>query len=140
VFWGGRVFSGPAYFDHAIYFGADSTTMKRYGIAAGSITTSPVSQSSLMFAYPGATPSISANGAAADPAATAIVWAADNVAPAVLHAYAATDLSQELYNSAQAAAGRDTFGNGNKFVVPTVANAHVYVGTVDGVGVFGKLP
>ena len=68
-----------------------------------------------------------------------IVWAAENANPAVLHAYTATDLTHELYNSTQAAASRDSFGNGNKFIVPTIANGHVYVGTVNGVGVFGLL-
>ncbi len=57
----------------------------------------------------------------------------------MLHAYAATSLSTELYNSNQAANNRDQFGEGNKFIVPTVANGKVYVGTTNGVGVFGLL-
>jgi hypothetical protein len=44
-----------------------------------------------------------------------------------------------LYNSNQAASGRDQFGAGNKFIVPTVANGKVYVGTTNSVGVFGLL-
>ena len=67
------------------------------------------------------------------------MWAAENSSPAVLHAYDATDLSRELYNSNQAAGGRDNFGTGNKFIVPTIANGKVYVGTTNGVGVFGLL-
>jgi hypothetical protein len=58
----------------------------------------------------------------------------------VLHAYSAQNLSVELYNSNQAANGRDHFGAGNKYIVPTVANGKVYVGTTNGVGVFGLLP
>jgi hypothetical protein len=64
----------------------------------------------------------------------------ENVNPAVLFAFAATDFTAPLYTSAQADAGRDTFGDGNKFMVPTVVNGHVYVGTTGSVGVFGLLP
>ena len=85
------------------------------------------------FPYPGATPSISANGST-----NGIVWAAENAGIRGLHAYDATDL-HELYNSNMAANSRDHFGAGNKFIVPTIANGKVYVGTTNGVGVFGLL-
>ena len=70
--------------------------------------------------------------------ANAILWATENTNPAVLHAYDATDLSTELYNSNQAGT-RDQFGAGNKFITPTIANGKVYVGTTNGVGAFGLL-
>ena len=57
----------------------------------------------------------------------------------VFHAYDARDVSRELYNSNQAASGRDLFGPGNKFITPTIANGRVYVGTANGVAVFGSL-
>jgi hypothetical protein len=56
----------------------------------------------------------------------------------VLHAYDATNLAHELYNSNQAS-GRDQFGAGNKFITPTVADGKVFVGTASGVAVFGLL-
>ena len=64
------------------------------------------------------------------------MWAAENSNPAVLHAYDASNLSRELYNSNQAGS-RDHFGSGNKFITPTIANGKVFVGTTTGVGVFG---
>jgi hypothetical protein len=56
---------------------------------------------------------------------------------ATLHAYDATDLSKELYNSNQAPFVQDQVGPGNKFITPTVANGKVYVGTTYGVAVYG---
>ena len=67
-----------------------------------------------------------------------IVWAAENVTPAVLHAYDAVTL-QEIYNSNQAANGGDHYGSANKFITPTIARGKVFVGTSNGVGVFGLL-
>ena len=66
------------------------------------------------------------------------MWAVENSSPAVLHAYDASTLS-ELYNSNQAANGRDHFGDGNKFITPLVVNGKVFVGTPTGVAEFGLL-
>ena len=132
---GGSVFSMPAYFNGVIYYGAVGDTLKALPFANALLASSPSSQSANVFPYPGATPSISANGAR-----DAIVWAAENGTTAVLHAYDAGNLGHELYNSNQASGGRDQFGAGNKFITTTIANGKVYVGTTNGVGVFGLLP
>lgn len=126
------VFSSPAWFNGTLYHGSTGLPLRAFTFANGDFAMT--SQSSNSFFYPGTTPSISANGIS-----NGIVWAVANDSPAVLHAYAASNLSRELYNSNQAANGRDTFGDGNKFIVPTVVNGKVYVGTTDGVAVFGLL-
>ena len=36
--------------------------------------------------------------------------------------------------------GRDQFGTGNKFITPMIVNGKVFVGTPNGVAVFGLLP
>jgi len=130
----GGVWSSPAWFNGTLYYGDQGQQLKAFHFASGLFQTPGSSHSAHSFVYPGATPSISANGTS-----NGIVWAAENTSPATLHAYDATDLSKELYNSNQAASGRDHFGSGNKFIVPTVVNGKVYVGTTNGVGALGLL-
>jgi len=132
---GGQVFSMPAFANNTIYYGAVGDAIKAFAFnSSGLLNASPKSMTSTNFGYPGATPSISGNTKA-----NLILWATENTSPAVLHAYNANNLAVELYNSNQAPGGRDQFGNGNKFITPTIANGKVYVGTQTGVGVFGLL-
>jgi Immunoglobulin domain/PQQ enzyme repeat len=128
------IFSTPAYFNGTVYYGDVGATLKAFSISNAKLVAAPQSQSATQFAFPGTAPSVSANGAA-----NAIVWAHENTNPAVLHAYDAANLTHELYNSNQAAANRDHFGAGNKFITPTVADGKVFVGTTAGVAVFGLL-
>jgi hypothetical protein len=129
----GGVWSSPAYFNGTLYYGPVGNHLLAFPFQNARLS-STSSQSATSFGYPGATPSISANGSN-----NGIVWAVENSSPAVLHAYAAGNLAQELYNSSQASGGRDQFGSGNKFITPIIASARVYVGTTTGVGVFGLL-
>ena len=101
----GGVFSSPAWFNGTLYYGAVGDVLRAFPLADGSFSLNPSSRSTHSFASPGATPSISANGTK-----NAILWAAENTNPAVLHAYDATNLATELYNSNQAAKG-ETFRN-----------------------------
>ena len=130
----GGIWSTPAYFNGTVYYGPVSGTLKAFTISSAKLSATPQSQSATSFTYPGTAPSVSANGTA-----NAIVWAHENTAPAVLHAYDAANLAHELYNSNQAAASRDHFGTGNKYITPTVADGKVFVGTTNGVAVFGLL-
>jgi hypothetical protein len=130
----GGVWSMAAYFNNAVYYGAVSDNLKAFPIVNARLATTAAFQSANSFAYPGTTPAVSANGTT-----NGIVWAVENSSPAVLHAFDATNL-QELYNSNQAANGRDQFGNGNKFITPMEVNGKVFVGTPSGVAIFGLLP
>ena len=133
----GGIFSAPAYFNGRVYFADVNGTLKAFAVTHAKLGASPASVSGNVFGRPGASPSVSANGSSAG-----IVWAIESTGgqPAVLHAFDATNLATELYNSNQAAAGRDHFGNGNKFITPTIANGKVYVGTPNAVAVFGLNP
>ena len=115
-----------------MYVGAVDDGIKAFSVVNGRLSSTAVSRTAHAFGYPGAAPAISANGTA-----NAILWAVENTNPAILHALDARDLSHELYASSQAPAGRDTVGPGNKFITPTIANGHVYVGTTNGVAMFG---
>ena len=130
----GGVWSTPAYFQSTVYYCDVGSTLKAFGIQHALLATTYTSQTSMSFAYPGTSPAVSANGSS-----NGIVWAVENSTPAVLHAFTATNLATELYNSNQAASGRDHFGAGNKYMTPTIANGKVYVGTPTGVAVFGLL-
>ena len=130
----GGIWSTPAYFNGTLYYGSVSGTLKAFAISGAKLGTAPQSQSTTQFTYPGTAPSVSANGSA-----NGIVWAHENTSPAVLHAYDATNLAHELYNSNQAAANRDQFGAGNKYITPVVADGKVFVGTGSAVAVFGLL-
>jgi hypothetical protein len=132
---GNSIFATPVFWQNNLYV-APIGALKQYlfNPATGKFNGAPSSQTSATFGFPGATPTLSSNGTAAG-----IVWAADNslycttqspgCGPAVLHAYDATNLATELWNSSQAAGNRDQAGHAVKFTVPTVANGKVYFGT-----------
>ncbi len=134
----------PAYFNNGsqqfIYYAGHNDNLKSFALTDGMMSSSPVAKSSHTFNYPGATPSVSANGTQ-----NGIVWALDNSmngtdgatnGPAVLYAYDATTL-QLLYSSNMVPG--DQLGNAVKFTTPVVANGKVYVGTQTGLYVFGLL-
>ena len=89
-------------------------------------------------------PTVSSLG---DDAATGIVWAVTvptdangTLTEATLRAYAADDITRELYNSDSNRA-RDRLGFFTKFAPPVVANGKVYVSTHSNeIVVYGRLP
>ncbi|HWZ64098.1 MAG TPA: hypothetical protein VNX02_13825 [Steroidobacteraceae bacterium] len=133
---GGGIWSTPAYFDGSVYYGPVGGALLAFRVSKAMLGGAPSSQSATSFGYPGTAPAISANGTA-----NGIVWAHENAGSgaAVLHAYAASNLATELYNSTQAPNSRDSFGSGNKFITPAIADGKVLVGTTSGVAVFGLL-
>ena len=129
----GGVWANPAYFNNTVYYGSVGGPLRAFPISNAMLASSPSSQSATAFGYPGTSPAVSANGTS-----NGIVWAVENSNPAVLHAYDATNLAHELYNSNQAGS-RDQFGPGNKFITPVIVNGKVFIGTQTGVAEFGLL-
>jgi hypothetical protein len=149
----------PAFWRNNLYVGGqyDSIRQLTFNPTTELFNTSAASQTVSSFGFPGTIPSVSSQSAS-----HGIVWAIDSSlygyassnagvncsvvplpaacsGPAILHAYNATNLAQEYWNSAQAANNRDRAGNAVKFVPPTIANGKVYVGTRTEVDVYGLL-
>jgi len=129
----GGIWSMPAVWNGNVYYGPVNGAILEFQFKDAKLLRSPVAKTKQRFPYPGVTPSITSNVGN-----DAILWATSFTNPAVLFAFNARTLDM-LYNSMQAPRGRDHFGNGNKFITPMITHGKVYVGTLNGVGVFGLL-
>jgi len=135
------IYSTGLFWQDILYAAASGGPLSafQFSTLADQFQTTPSSSSSESFSFPGTTPALSAaissNG---------ILWAiqrpSSSSAAAILHAYDATNLHTELWNSSQAASDRDKAGTTVKFTVPTIANGKVYIGTQTELDVFGLLP
>jgi outer membrane protein assembly factor BamB len=132
---GGGEWSTSAYYKGSVYFGPQGNNLMQFQFSQARLSTSSHSKTAASFTYPGTTPSISA-----DHSRNGIVWAIEHTDPNdVLHAYQAANLAAELYNSNQAKNQRDQLGSASHFGTPMIVNGKVYVGTTNGVAVFGLL-
>jgi len=136
----GGMWATPSWWNNNVYFGGIDDYLRQYTFDTTTGLLSPVaaSQSQTYFGYPGPTVSISANG---DSDAIAWVLQTDDNSMtdgATLHAYDATNLATEFYNSA-INNSRDNPGGAVKFSVPTIANGKVYVPGAQKLSVFGLL-
>ena len=134
---GASIFATSAFWNNSLFIAGSGGALQQYTFdpTMGLFGTSPAHSSPGIFGFPGATPSVSSTGGSTN----GIVWALDNsnyctqqstsCGPTVLHAYDATNVSSELWNSSKSSGQRDQAGNVMKFTVPTVANGKVYVGT-----------
>lgn len=143
-----NIFCTPVYWNGLVYFHSNGAVLRAFswkasGTAGQQLSSNAVSTGATVFGQHGATPSLSANGNT-----NGIIWEIDNSAyvntnpstsgPAVLHAYDATNLADELYNSAQAGS-RDQAGLALKFTSPTIANGKVFVPTGSELDIYGLL-
>jgi hypothetical protein len=131
------VLSSPAYWNGNVYYFGLNDNLKSFALVNGLLSTTPT-KSTEQYAFPGATPSISANGAT-----QGIVWSINSSAyysngPAILRAHDASNVATTLYSSSTNAA-RDAAGPAVKFTVPTIVNGKVYVGTANQLDAYGLL-
>ncbi|MGH9562462.1 MAG: hypothetical protein ACRD3S_13500, partial [Terracidiphilus sp.] len=132
---GAGVFSTPAYWNNTLFAPAIKQAIQAFpmNLQTAMLISSPSSSTSHTFGFPGTNPAISAT----PDGSNGILWAIDyssyctprskSCGPAILHAYSATNLATELWNSSKNTP--DTAGYPVKYTVPTVANGHVYIGT-----------
>jgi hypothetical protein len=131
---GSSIFSTSGFWNSTLYMAGVGGSLNAFTLdpATAKLVTTPASSSTAHFGFPGSTPSVSSWQDSCG-----IVWALDDgqyctpqsagCGPAVLHAFDATNVETELWNS--------NMGTGNaagfavKFTVPTIANGKVYVGT-----------
>jgi len=129
----GSIFSTAGYWNGNLYIAGPSSPLSAFALNTSNAQFTMTSTSPSSFSWPGVSPSISASGTT-----NGIAWALDTSAyctghfsppcgPAVLHAYDATNLGNELWNSSLV--GTDAAGNAVKFTVSTIVNGKVYVGT-----------
>ncbi len=136
---GGGIMGAPAYWNGHLYYFPSNDVLKDFAVQGGRLSPEPVARGNYKIVDPGATPSISADGAE-----NGIVWVLETKGwqsadrPAVLTAYDARNVANEIYDSEQNRA-RDRAGTARRFVSPVVANGRVYVATSGEVDVYGLL-
>src|SRR5215469_483385 len=129
---GGPFYATPTYWNNYTYFGAAGYNLVQYSLASTGPNYLSSWQSTLQsFQYPGIQTAVSANGTS-----DGILWTLETAnfctvnssgcGQVYLHAYDATGVFNEYWNSGPAA---DSAGNAVQFTVPTIANGKVYVGT-----------
>jgi hypothetical protein len=131
----GRMFGSPAFWNQNVYFGGAGSFVTSFSMTNDLL--SPQSHSSLMLEPRGANPTISANGTS-----NGVVWILERIdgqTSGVLHAFDATNLATELYNSNQNS-GRDGLNASAGAVASvTIVNGKVYFAGNDLLAATGKL-
>ena len=134
---GSGAYGAPAYWNGSVYYLCSGDRLKQFSLNKGRLRLAKEADRAQPFTGLGATPTISAEGVK-----NGVVWAVECHQPktsvAILHAYDASDISRELYNSNQT--GQDYAGRAIRFAIPTVAKGRVYIGIQREVDIYGLLP
>jgi hypothetical protein len=130
-----RLYGNPAYWNENLYAAASNMPLKQYQFQGGMLSASPVAVSSSVYGLRGGNIVVSANGTQ-----NGIAWVYEKSenSQGILHAYDATNVSQELWNS-NMNGGRDGMGTGIGFGTPVVVNGKVITAADSVVNVYGEL-
>lgn len=117
-----RLYGDPSYWNGYLYAQASNLPLKQYQFQNGLLNPTPIAESPSSSGVRGANTVVSANGTQ-----NAIVWAYEKSISnqGILHAYNATNVSTELWNSSMNAT-RDQLGTGIAFAAPVVVDGHVF--------------
>jgi len=130
-----RLYGDPSYWNGYLYAGPSNMEMKQYKFENGLLNPTPVAWTGTATGLRGANSVVSANGTQ-----NGILWAYEKSASGqgILHAYDATLISKELWNS-NVNSNRDVLGEGVGFCAPVVASGHVIVSSDHMVTIYGAL-
>lgn len=134
----GMTWGSPAYFQNQVYFWGDGDYLRQYRLYGSLLSAMPLAEDTKTSNYPAPTPTVSANNTT-----NGIVWTVftskfQSAGAAILRAYDAANVSRQLFDSSTKSS--NAAGPAVKFVVPTVADGHVYLGTQSELDVYGLLP
>ncbi len=132
-----RLYGNPSYWNNNLYLAPANESLLQYQFNGASINTTPLARSSVKFGLRGASTVVSANGIQ-----NGIVWGFQKDAVTgrgILHAFDATNVSHELWNS-EMSGQRDAMGLVGSFGVPVVADGRIITGSQYAVNVYGQLP
>jgi hypothetical protein len=132
-----RLYGNVSYWNGFVYAAPSNMAIQQYQFVGSSFNPTPVAHGATAFGWRGGNTVVSANGNN-----NGIVWAYEKTAPppvgtsqGILHAYDATSISNELWNSNTTPG--DQLGQGIGFSTPVVANGHVIATSDDTVTVYG---
>jgi len=128
----GRNLSTAVLWQDNVFYTGRNDFAKQFKLSNGILSTTPFQQAAHQFGFS------AANALSADGTSKGILWTIEGGIN-ILHAYDATNISTELYNSSQAGT-RDSFGEGVRFTVPVVVNGKVYVAGQTQVTAYGLFP
>jgi hypothetical protein len=130
------IFMTPSYFNGQVFFSSVNGTLAALNVEADGTLSDSGNATTQTFPYPGANPSISANGSN-----NGIVWVLTkrDDGRAVLQAYNASTLGDPIYTSEDAGDRDVPGGNYVKFTSPTIADGKAMIGTGNEFDVYGLL-
>ena len=130
-----RLYGNASYWNGYLYAGAANQALMQYQFQNGLLNPTPTDSSPSAYGYRGANTVVSANSAQ-----NGIVWAYEKSVSGqgILHAYDATSVSKELWNS-NMNGDRDGMLTGIGFGTPVVANGRVLAASDHSLEIFGLL-